>query len=102
MQSSVLAVAGGDGVDGAHLSMLVKEAVALMALRNTGAGWTFSPKVADFWIGGTPGRMLEHQFGTTTIGVNIRKEPHYFGCVSLLLVGIRAGQISNRVNTDRW
>lgn len=57
MQSSVLAVAGGDGVDGAHLSMLVKEAVALMALRNTGARWTFSPKVADFWIGGTPARM---------------------------------------------
>lgn len=61
MQSSVLAKAGGDGVDGAHLAVLVQEAVALIALRNAGAGLSLSPQVADFWISGTPERTLEHQ-----------------------------------------
>lgn len=67
-------------MDGAHLSVLVQEAVALVALRNTGAGWSLSPKVADLWVGGTPGRVAEHQFGPTN------QEPHNFGCVALLLL----------------
>lgn len=74
-------MAGGDGVDGAHLSMLVEEAVALIALRNTGAGRSLSPKVADFWIGGTPARKLECEFG-----INISSEPHHFVCGALVLV----------------
>lgn len=81
VQSSALAVAGGDGVDGAHLSVLVQEAVALMALRNTGAGRSLSPEVADFWISGAPGRKSEREFG-----VNTSSEPHHFVCVMLLLV----------------
>lgn len=48
-------------MDGAHLAVLVKEAVALIALRNAGAGLSLSPQVADFWISGTPERTLEHQ-----------------------------------------
>lgn len=48
-------------MDGAHLAVLVKEAVALIALRNAGAGLSLSPQVADFWIGGTSERTLEHQ-----------------------------------------
>lgn len=43
MQCSVLAKAGSDGEDRADVPMLVEEAVALVALRNTGAGLSFSP-----------------------------------------------------------
>lgn len=34
---SFVALAGGDGEDSAHLSMLIQEAVALVSLRNAGA-----------------------------------------------------------------
>lgn len=74
-------MAGGDGVDGAHLSVLVKEAAALIAVRNTRAGWSISPKVADLWIGGAPGRKLELEFGT-----NLSREHHHIVCVALLRV----------------
>lgn len=40
---SALAKAGSDGEDGAYLSMLVKKAVALVALRDAGAGLFFRP-----------------------------------------------------------
>lgn len=51
-----MALAGGDGEDGAHLSVLVHEAVALVALRNAGAGLPVRPQVTDFWITWTPKR----------------------------------------------
>lgn len=54
--SSFVALAGGDGEDGAHLSVLVQEAVALVALRNAGAGLPVRPQATDFWIRGTPER----------------------------------------------
>lgn len=38
-----MALAGGDGEDGAHLSVLVHEAVALVSLRNAGAGLPVGP-----------------------------------------------------------
>lgn len=49
-----MALAGGDGEDGAHLSVLVQEAVALISLRNAGAGLPVRPQATDFWIRGTP------------------------------------------------
>lgn len=66
-------------MDGSHLPMLVKEAVALIALRNTGAGRSLSPKVADFWIPRAPGRMLELQ-----LYQKFNDNQHKFFCVILL------------------
>lgn len=51
---SVLANAGSDGEDGAYLSMLVDEGVAVKSLRDTGVWWRFDPQVANFWIRWTP------------------------------------------------
>lgn len=53
---SFVALAGGDGEDGAHLSVLVQEAVALVSLRNAGAGLPVRPQATDFWIRRTPER----------------------------------------------
>lgn len=53
---SFVALAGGDGEDSAHLSVLVQEAVALVSLRNAGAGLPVRPQATDFWIRGTPER----------------------------------------------
>lgn len=53
---SFVALAGDDGEDSAHLSMLVQEAVALVSLRNAGAGLPVRPQATDFWIRGTPER----------------------------------------------
>lgn len=49
-----MALAGGDGEDGAHLSVLVHEAVALVSLRNAGTGLPVRPQVTDFRIRWTP------------------------------------------------
>jgi hypothetical protein len=50
----VLALARGNGKNGAGLSMLVQESVALMALWSTRGLWSFSPKSTYFWIRGAP------------------------------------------------
>lgn len=75
-------------MDGAHLAVLVEEAVALIALRNAGAGLSLSPQVADFWIGGTPERTLEHQIVHCIS--RLSKEP--CNAVTSLFVGATAYQ----------
>lgn len=73
---SFVALAGGDGEDGAHLPVLADEAVALVALRNAGAGRPVRPQATDFWIRWTPGegnrqsrgiKSFRSQYGTATL-----------------------------------
>lgn len=75
-----MALAGGDGEDGAHLSVLVDEAVALVALRNAGAGRPVRPQATDFWIRWTPGEGNRHSCGIKSLRSHCQTDKQWQIC----------------------